>query len=124
MQGYEQTSNIELQRNSKEASQLLSEAKLTEDSSDRQYLLSQVFEKIFYREKVPNLLRDFFYPLLEYENDKSPSIRKYIISVLEEIVLFNRQEALQCKSISFSSYFFKKIQLFLFLFLLSFIDLE
>lgn len=97
MQVFEQTSNVELQRNAKEASQLLSEAKLTEDSSDRQYLLSQVFEKIFYKEKTPNLLRDFFYPLLEYENDKAPTIRKYIITVLEEIVWFNRQEALQCK---------------------------
>jgi len=88
-------SSADLQRNAKEASQLINEARYTDEGSDRLYLLSHVFERIFYQEKLPNLLREFFYPLLEYESDKDPSIRKFIIGALESITRYNRQEPIQ-----------------------------
>ncbi len=63
--------------------ELLNEAKLSPDREDKQELLSQVFEFAFNKEK--NKLADFFPHLLDFELDKSITIRKFVIACIETV---------------------------------------
>ena len=63
--------------------ELLNEAKLS-DRSDKQELLSQVFELIFHRE--PALLDEYFPYLIDFGKDKISAIRRHTITMIEDTI--------------------------------------
>eukprot|EP01116_Phalansterium_solitarium_P021689 TRINITY_DN6842_c0_g1_i3.p1 TRINITY_DN6842_c0_g1~~TRINITY_DN6842_c0_g1_i3.p1 ORF type:complete len:1229 (+),score=200.88 TRINITY_DN6842_c0_g1_i3:252-3938(+) len=66
-----------------EVIELINEAKRTQNADDKQQLLAQVFEIAFNNNS--ELMKEFFRPLLHFDLDDSAPIRKFLITVIEDV---------------------------------------